>query len=126
MAYPNLRLDGQYGLKRVLTLPNAGALTASDLGKLVALDATGGVVAAPANAKFFGTLKTVTSDNFVTVDFSGVVKITASAAIVAGAAVVPSGSDKVKAVTTEVMTTKCVALTAAAADGDEFSAFFLI
>jgi len=124
MAYPNLILDGQYSLKRVLTLPNGG-VTVANLGELVSLDSDGGVVAAVAGALFFGKLKTVTSDGFVTVDFSGVVKVTASAAIAAGTAVLPSGSNQVKAVSTEVLPTALVTLTAAAAAGDVVSALFL-
>jgi len=104
-----LNLNGQYSLKRVLTLPNGG-VTVANLGELVSLDSDGGVVAAVAGALFFGKLKTVTSDGFVTVDFSGVVKVTASAAIAAGTAVLPSGSNQV---------------TAAAAAGDVVSALFL-
>ena len=61
----------------------------------------------------------------MSVDFTGVYKVTASAAIIAGAAVIPSGSNKVKAVTTENMVTKAIALTPAAADGDIISIMFL-
>jgi len=129
MAYPTLRLDGQYTLKRVLTLPNnvGAALTTADIGKLVSLNATGEVVLAVQDAGFFGILRTVASDGFVTVDFSGVHKITASAAIVPGARLIPTGTgNKVVTVGSQTPTTALVALDAAAADGDLVSAFFLI
>jgi len=129
MAYPTLRLDGQYTLKRVLTLPNniGTPLTIDDIGSLVSLDSTGAVVSAVADAGFFGILRTVSSDGFVTVDFSGVHKLTASAAVVPGDRLIPTGTaGKVVTVTTQTPTTALVALDAAAADGDEVSAFFLI
>jgi len=129
MAYPTLRLDGQYTLKRVLTLPNniGTPLTIDDIGSLVSIDATGAVVKAVQDAGFFGILRTVASDGFVTVDFSGVHKLIASAAIVPGARLIPTGtSGKVVTVGSQTPTTALVALDAAAADGDEVSAFFLI
>ena len=128
MAYPTLRLDGQYTLQRVLTLPNNAStplVKNRDEGKLVSFAADGSMVLAAANAKAFAAVKAVESDGFVSVDFTGVYKVTASGAIAAGSAVIPSGSNKVKAVTTENMVTHAVALTPAAADGDVISIFFL-
>lgn len=128
MAYPTLRLDGQYTLQRVLTLPNNAStplVKNQDEGKLVSFAADGSMVLAAANAKSFAAVKAVESDGFVSVDFTGVYKVTASGAIAAGSAVIPSGSNKVKAVTTENMVTHAVALTPAAADGDVISIFFL-
>ena len=128
MAYPTLRLDGQYTLQRVLTLPNSAStplVKNQDEGKLVSFAADGSIVLAAANAKAFAAVKAVESDGFVSVDFTGVYKVTASGAIAAGSAVIPSGSNKVKAVTTENMVTHAVALTPAAADGDVISIFFL-
>ena len=128
MAYPTLRLDGQYTLQRVLTLPNSAStplVKNRDEGKLVSFAADGSMVLAAANAKAFAAVKAVESDGFVSVDFTGVYKVTASGAIAAGSAVIPSGSNKVKAVTTENMVTHAVALTPAAADGDIISIFFL-
>ena len=128
MAYPTLRLDGQYTLQRVLTLPNSAStplVKNQDEGKLVSFAADGSMVLAAANAKSFAAIKAVESDGFVSVDFTGVYKVTASGAIAAGSAVIPSGSNKVKAVTTENMVTHAVALTPAAADGDVISIFFL-
>lgn len=128
MAYPTLRLDGQYTLQRVLTLPNSAStplVKNKDEGKLVSFAADGSMVLAAANAKAFAAVKAVESDGFVSVDFTGVYKVTASGAIAAGSAVIPSGSNKVKAVTTENMVTHAVALTPAAADGDIISIFFL-
>ena len=128
MAYPILRLDGQYTLQRVLTLPNnvsAPLVKNQDEGKAVSFAADGSVVLAAANSKSFGMVKAIESDGFVSVDFTGVYKVKASAAITAGAAVIPSGSNKFKAVTTENMATNAIALTPAAADGDSISIFFL-
>ena len=128
MAYPTIRLDGQYTLQRVLTLPNNAStplVKNQDEGKLVSFAADGSMVLAAANAKSFAAVKAVESDGFVSVDFTGVYKVTASGAIAAGSAVIPSGSNKVKAVTTENMVTHAVALTPAAADGDVISIFFL-
>ena len=128
MAYPTLRLDGQYTLQRVLTLPNSTStplVKNKDEGKLVSFAADGSMVLAAANAKSFAAVKAVESDGFVSVDFTGVYKVTASGAIAAGSAVIPSGSNKVKAVTSENMVTHAVALTPAAADGDVISIFFL-
>ena len=128
MAYPILRLDGQYTLQRVLTLPNnvsTPLVKNQDEGKAVSFAADGSVVLAAANSKSFGMAKAIESDGFVSVDFTGVYKVKASAAITAGAAVIPSGSNKFKAVTTENMATKAIALTPAAADGDSISIFFL-
>ena len=128
MTYPTLRLDGQYTLQRVLTLPNNAStplVKNQDEGKLVSFAADGSMVLAAANAKSFAAVKAVESDGFVSIDFTGVYKVTASGAIAAGSAVIPSGSNKVKAVTTENMVTHAVALTPAAADGDVISIFFL-
>ena len=128
MAYTTLRLDGQYTLQRVLTLPNNAStplVKNQDEGKLVSFAADGSMVLAAANAKSFAAVKAVESDGFVSIDFTGVYKVTASGAIAAGSAVIPSGSNKVKAVTTENMVTHAVALTPAAADGDVISIFFL-
>ena len=128
MAYPTLRLDGQYTLQRVLTLPNNAStplVKNRDEGKLVSFAADGSMVLAAANTKSFAIVKAVESDGFVSIDFTGVYKVTASGAIAAGSAVIPSGSNKVKAVTTENMVTHAVALTPAAADGDVISIFFL-
>ena len=129
MAYPTLRLDGQYTLKRVLTLPNntSAPLTIANIGQLVSLDSTGAVVLAAQDATFFGILRTVSSDGFVTVDFSGVQKLIASAAINPGDRLIPTGSNnQVAVVADQKPTTAVVALDAAAAAGDEVSAFFLI
>lgn len=129
MAYPTLRLDGQYTLKRVLTLPNnvGTPLTIANIGGLVSLNAAGEVVEAVQDASFFGILRTVASDGFVTVDFSGVHKLVASAAIAAGDRLIPTGTDgKVVTVSSQTPVTALVALDTAAADGDEVSAFFLI
>ena len=128
MAYPTLRLEGQYTLKRVLTLPNniGSPLTIAEIGTLVSLNATGEVVTATEDAGFFGILRTVSSDGFVTVDFSGVHKVKASAAIVPGDKLIPTGTDgKVVTVAAQKTSTTFVALNAAAADGDLVSAFFL-
>ena len=128
MAYPILRLDGQYTLQRVLTLPNnvsAPLVKNQDEGKAVSFAADGSVVLAAANSKSFGMVKAIESDGFVSVDFTGVYKVKASAAITAGTAVIPSGNNKFKAVTTENMATHAIALTPAAADGDSISIFFL-
>ena len=128
MAYPILRLDGQYTLQRVLTLPNnvsTPLVKNKDEGKAVSFAADGSLVLAAANSKSFGMVKAIESDGFVSVDFTGVYKVKASAAITAGAAVIPSGGNKFKAVTTENMATNAIALTPAAADGDIISIFFL-
>ena len=128
MSYPILRLDGQYTLQRVLTLPNnvsAPLVKNQDEGKAVSFATEGSLVLAAANAKSFGMVKAIESDGYVSVDFTGVYKVTASAAIIPGAAVIPSGSNKFKAVTTENMATHAIALTPAAADGDSISIFFL-
>jgi len=128
MAYPTLRLDGQYTLKRVLTLPNSVStplVKNQDEGKLVSFATDGTLVLAAANAKAFAVVKAIESDGYVSIDFTGVYKVTASAAIVPGTAVIPSGSNKVKAVTTENMATSAIALTPAAADGDVISIMFL-
>ena len=128
MSYPILRLDGQYTLQRVLTLPNnvsAPLVKNQDEGKAVSFATDGSLVLAAANAKSFGMVKAIESDGYVSVDFTGVYKVTASAAIIPGAAVIPSGSNKFKAVTTENMATHAIALTPAAADGDSISIFFL-
>jgi hypothetical protein len=125
MAYPNLLYRGQYTLKRVLTMPAAVALTSSDIDKLVTVDATGEVILAPADAKFFGVLRTInTKDNICTVDFSGVHEFEASAAIDAGADVIPAGELTVKAGSGAGIS-KAVALTQAAAAGDRVQIFFL-
>lgn len=128
MSYPILRLDGQYTLQRVLTLPNnvsTPLVKNQDEGKAVSFAADGSLVLAAANAKSFCMVKAIESDGFVSVDFTGVYKVTASGAITAGTAVIPSGNNKFKAVTTENMATNAIALTSAAADGDSISIFFL-
>ena len=125
MAYPELLYKGQYTLKRVLTMPMDPSLTKDDIGKFVTLNATGAVILAPADAGFFGVLRTVNlNDNICTVDFSGVHNFEASAALAPGDAVIPNSSTQVKkAAGGEV--TSCVALTAAAS-GENVPVFFLI
>ena len=122
MAYPNLLYRGQYTLKRVLTMPASSSLTTSDIDKLVTVDATGEVILAPADATFFGVLRTVnTNDNICTVDFSGVHNFTASGDIDAGKEVIPAGDLSVKAgtgVSTAITLTQ-------AADGEDVAIFFL-
>lgn len=126
MAYPDLLYKGQYTLKRVLTMPMDPALTKSNIGNFVMINATGVVVAATADAAQFMVLRTVNAnDNICTVDFSGVHSFKATAAIAAGVAVtVGATTDYVKAgAGTEV--TKCITLTEATTDED-VAVFFLI
>lgn len=128
--YPSLRLDGQYTLQRVLTLPNnAGApLTTEDIGIAVTLNADGFVVKpSAAETPFFGILRTVASDGFVTVDFSGVYNSIASgAAVNAGAQVTVNAVGKVVPATEAVAyATKAVALTKATAADQTISIMFL-
>jgi hypothetical protein len=103
-------------------MPADAGLTTDDIGKLVTLDATGAVILAPADAVFFGVLRTInTKDSVATVDFSGVHEFTASGAMDAGVAVVTAGDTTVKAGTG---TTKAVTLVQAA-DGEKVQIFFL-
>jgi len=127
MAYPDLLYKGQYTLKRVLTMPMDPALTKSDIGNFVMINATGVVVAATVDAAQFMVLRTVNAnDNICTVDFSGVHSFKATAAIAAGVAVtVGATTDYVKAgAGTEV--TKCITLTQATAADEDVAVFFLI
>ena len=122
MAYPTILYKGQYTLKRVLTMPAAVTLTIADIGKLVTVDASGIVVLAPADATFYGVLRTVNEkDNVATVDFSGVHEFEASADIDAGTQVIPAGSTTVKAGSGA---TTAVTLVQAAA-GEKVQIFFL-
>lgn len=130
MAYPQILYKGQYTLKRVLTVPaKASTLTIADIGKLVTLDAAGDAILATASAPFFGVLRTInTNDDVATVDFSGVHEFTAGGTIVPGNAVIP-GTDAEHVVVDAVgelaiATTRCVALTAAAAT-EKVQVFFL-
>jgi hypothetical protein len=134
MSYPILRLDGQYTLQRVITLPNntGTALEVADIGKPVTLNATGEVILTPAaQATFFGILRSVESDGFVSVDFSGVHNLTTDIAISAGKAVTINNGKVVLAVTPAAgqseLVTNCVALTSTTAVvGSKISVFFLI
>jgi len=103
------------------------ALTKSDIGNFVMINATGVVVAATVDAAQFMVLRTVNAnDNICTVDFSGVHSFKATAAIAAGVAVtVGATTDYVKAgAGTEV--TKCITLTQATAADEDVAVFFLI
>jgi len=123
MAYPNILYKGQYTLKRVLTMPADAGITINDIGKLVTLDANANVVLAPADATFFGVLRTVNvNDHVATVDFSGVHEFTASGTINPGDAVIVAGVDSVKAGTAGL--TRAVALVGAA-DTENVQIFFL-
>ncbi len=107
-------------------MPMDPALTKSNIGNFVMINATGVVVAATADAAQFMVLRTVNAnDNICTVDFSGVHSFKATAAIAAGVAVtVGATTDYVKAgAGTEV--TKCITLTEATTDED-VAVFFLI
>lgn len=118
MAYPQILYKGQYTLKRVLTMPADAAITASNIGQLVTLDATGNVIVATDGALFSGVLRTINvNDNICTVDFSGVHEFTASGAVTPGALVVPASGTEVKVDGVGVLATvitRCVALTDAA------------
>ena len=79
MAYPILRLDGQYTLQRVLTLPNnvsAPLVKNQDQGKAVSFAADGSLVLAAANSKSFGMVKAIESDGFVSVGNTCVQQVT--------------------------------------------------
>jgi pyruvate/oxaloacetate carboxyltransferase len=107
-------------------MPADASLTTADIDKLVTVDVNGTVVLAAADATFFGVLRTVnTNDNICTVDFSGVHEFEASAAIDAGADVIPAGALSVKA-GAGAGQTKAVTLTSATAAGDKVQIFFLI
>ena len=124
VTYPGIVYKGQYTLKRVLTMPvnNAAGITIADIGKLVTVNAAGEVIKAPADATFFGILRSFNAnDNVATVDFSGVHEFTASGAIDAGTQVIPAGAGSVKA---GAGISVLVTLTQAA-DGEDVAVFFL-
>lgn len=127
--YPSLRLDGQYTLQRVLTLPNNSGtpLTSNDIGTAVTMNTDGFVVKPSAGeTPFFGILRTVTSDGYVTVDFSGVHRLTSGAAVNAGVAVTINATGKVVTATAGVVhATKAVALSKATAANADIAIMFL-
>lgn len=127
--YPSLRLDGQYTLKRVLTLPNNATtpLTAADIGTMVTLN-TDGLVVKPSAGEtpFFGILRSVATDGFVTVDFSGVHQVLSGAAVNAGVKVTSNASAKAITATAGVVhVTDAVSLTKATAADQTISIMFL-
>jgi len=127
MAYPLLRLDGQYTLKRVLTLPNNSStpLVAADLNGPVSINAAGEVIANPAAEQtFWGILRAVESDGFVSVDFSGVHILTTDAAIDAGTSVTVNAGKVIA--TTGSTATKAVALSASTGTADESITVFIL
>ncbi len=124
MAYPKILYKGQYTLKRILTMPADATIVITDIGKLVALDATGNIVLAADGGTFFGVLRTVNvNDHVATIDFSGVHEFEADGAIVPGGTVLV-GNDPTKVQAGTATITTCVALTAAA-DGEKVQVFFL-
>lgn len=127
--YPTLRLDGQYTLKRVLTLPNNATtpLTADNIGTPVTLSADGLIVAPnAAETAFWGILRSVAGDGFVTVDFSGVHILTSGAAINAGVRATVNAAGKIVAATDAVVhATNVVVLTKATAADQSISIMFL-
>jgi len=133
MAYPTLRLDGQYTLKRVLTLPNNSttAMVAADIGGPVTLNAAGEVIATTAaeNA-FWGILRAVESDGYVSVDFSGVHILTTDAAIDAGTAVTINNGKVVAATNPDTgavsFATNAVALTQSGGTAGESITVFIL
>ena len=134
MSYPTLRLDGQYTLKRVLTLPNnaAAALTQlDDLNKPVTMNAAGEVVLTSAvQTPFWGILRAVESDGFVSVDFSGVHVLTTDTAISAGTAVTINDGLVVAATNPDTaavsFATNAVALTATTGTAGESVSVFIL
>lgn len=134
MAYPNLRLDGQYTLKRVLTLPNGTGtpMVADDIGKPCTINTDGEVVAcSAAQTPFWGILRAVESDGYVSVDFSGVHKLVTDATIAAGTPVTINASGKVVAATNPdasavSFATNAVSLTASTGTADESITVFIL
>ena len=133
MSYPNLRLDGQYTLKRVLTLPNntGTAMVADDIGKPCSMNAAGEIVANPAAEQtFWGILRAVESDGFVSVDFSGVHILITDATIAAGTKVTVNAGKVVAATNADtsavVTATNAVALTASGGTSDEDITVFIL
>ena len=133
MAYPILRLDGQYTLKRVLTLPNntGTPMVAADIGGPVTMNAAGEVTAVGAGAAaFWGILRAVESDGYVSVDFSGVHKMVADAALDAGIAITINTGKVVAATNPDTgataFATKAVSLSATTGTaGEEITVFIL-
>ena len=133
MSYPILRLDGQYTLKRVLTLPNNSgtAMVAADIGGPVAMNAAGEIVATTAaENSFWGILRAVESDGFVSVDFSGVHKMVTDATITAGTPVTVNDGLVVAATNPDTsavsFATNAVALTPSTGTaGEEITVFIL-
>ncbi len=133
MSYPTLRLDGQYTLKRVLTLPNntGTAMVQADIGKPCAMNAAGEITAVGAGeAPFWGILRAVESDGFVSVDFSGVHKLTTDATITAGTAVTINAGKVVEATNPDTsavsFATRAVSLTATTGTADESITVFIL
>lgn len=133
MAYPLIRLDGQHTLKRVLTLPNntGTPMVAADIGNPCSLNAGGEVVANPAAEQtFWGILRAVESDGFVSVDFSGVHILTTDATIAAGTSVSVNDGKIVAATNADtgavVTATNAVALTASTGTADEDITVFIL
>ncbi len=133
MAYPTLRLDGQYTLKRVLTLPNnsSTAMTTDDIGKPCTINAAGEVIATTAAEQpFWGILRAVESDGYVSVDFSGVHILTTDATISAGTAVTINDGKVVAATNPDTsavsFATNAVALTASTGTADEDITVFIL
>ena len=133
MAYPLLRLDGQYTLKRVLTLPNntGTAMVADDIGKPCSMNADGEVIANPAAEQtFWGILRAVESDGFVSVDFSGVHILTTDGTIAAGTAVTVNAGKVVAATNADasalVHASRAVALSASTGTADEDITVFIL
>ena len=134
MSYPTIRLEGQYTLQRVLTLPNntGTPVTTVTIGKPVSVNSDGEVILpAAGEATFWGILRAVESDGYCSVDFSGVHKLTSDAAINAGTAVtVTTGGKVIKATSPDTAAvthaTKAVALTKTTGTvGESLSVFIL-
>ncbi len=133
MAYPNLRLDGQYTLKRVLTLPNnsASPMVAADINYPCAMNAAGEVILVPAaDQAFWGILRAVESDGFCSVDFSGVHILKTDATISAGIAVTVNDGLVVAATNPDAsavsFATNAVTLTASTGTADEDITVFIL
>ncbi len=133
MAYPLLRLDGQHTLKRVLTLPNntGTAMVQADIGKPCTVNAAGEVTAVGAGeTPFWGILRAVESDGFVSVDFSGVHILTTDASIDAGTAVTIDAGKVVAATNPDSsavsFATNAVALSQSGGTADEDITVFIL
>lgn len=133
MAYPLLRLDGQYTLKRVLTLPNntGTPMELVDINGPVGMNAAGEVIATTAaETPFWGILRAVESDGFVSVDFSGVHILTTDAAIDAGTAVTINAGKVVAATNPDTgavsFATRAVALSQSGGTADENITVFIL